>query len=582
MLLLVLTILIPGLLSVELCGRQNVNVPSSYSRQLWGSAHTWAFEGKVTGVRYKDGTPVTVEEVRKYIQSAIQQWCRAANQEGERVHCEEAKDYFSADIKVLFFPYNGSLGQSGAGYVWVADSGHAWPARLETTILHEMGHVFIGSGHHGDGVLSYNIGSGHPSLVCTSLGQDEQKWTLELYNPRINFRVGNVFGNESRGGRILIDGTESIIPSDPGFVQIDSNRASSFPHTVVAVGRQSAGGFLQEFDSWNGDNSRRSLTIEIDTFQNARYYAQFRNIYNLRLENDFAGRGNGGFIRIDNMLRSLPNAAFEVVHGNDVSVEAPDQVYELLRYAFLRWSDGGKANPYVLRAVSHVNIKAHYIVTGALPPPGVGALNNVGASACVVWSQHSSADVTMYRVWRRLKQKTGSLSVAECVATLDRSATSWTDSRYLITPGFTDDLVSYGVQSFHAPTSTYSEIEFTQVFAKRTSDDLTVAPGQSPDATPSDYSVSHYPDPVRSSAKIVCGLHLEALVSLEVYDVTGKKMITLVEDRWPAGYHTVVWNGRDERGMPVSAGVYFYRLRARPVSGGQPGVITVSKKTIKL
>jgi hypothetical protein len=188
----------------------------------------------------------------------------------------------------------------------------------------------------------------------------------------------------------------------------------------------------------------------------------------------------------------------------------------------------------------------------------------------------------MYRVWRRLKQKTGSLSVAECVATLDRSATSWTDSRYLITPGFTDDLVSYGVQSFHAPTSTYSEIEFTQVFAKRTSDDLTVAPGQSPDATPSDYSVSHYPDPVRSSAKIVCGLHLEALVSLEVYDVTGKKMITLVEDRWPAGYHTVVWNGRDERGMPVSAGVYFYRLRARPVSGGQPGVITVSKKIIKL
>ncbi|MBF8295475.1 MAG: Ig domain protein group 2 domain protein, partial [Bacteroidetes bacterium] len=147
---------------------------------------------------------------------------------------------------------------------------------------------------------------------------------------------------------------------------------------------------------------------------------------------------------------------------------------------------------------------------------------------------------------------------------------------------FTDDLVSYGVQSFHAPTSTYSEIEFTQVFAKRTGDDLTSAPGQFLDPTPSDYSVSHYPDPVRSSANIVCALHCEALVTLEVYDVTGRKMITLVEDHWPAGYHTVAWNGRDERGNPVSAGVYFYRLLARPVSGGQPGVITVTKKMIKL
>jgi flagellar hook assembly protein FlgD len=36
---------------------------------------------------------------------------------------------------------------------------------------------------------------------------------------------------------------------------------------------------------------------------------------------------------------------------------------------------------------------------------------------------------------------------------------------------------------------------------------------------------------------------------------------TLVDRRLPAGEHAVTWQGRNDRGEPVSSGIYFYRLR---------------------
>ena len=52
-----------------------------------------------------------------------------------------------------------------------------------------------------------------------------------------------------------------------------------------------------------------------------------------------------------------------------------------------------------------------------------------------------------------------------------------------------------------------------------------------------------------------------AHVSLKVYNLTGQRVRTLVDELRPEGYHPdVVWNGRDDNGMPVSSGIYFYKL----------------------
>jgi subtilisin-like proprotein convertase family protein len=49
---------------------------------------------------------------------------------------------------------------------------------------------------------------------------------------------------------------------------------------------------------------------------------------------------------------------------------------------------------------------------------------------------------------------------------------------------------------------------------------------------------------------------------LEIFDVSGRRVRTLVDRALPAGPHTAAWDGRDASGQPVAAGIYFVRLAA--------------------
>jgi len=61
-------------------------------------------------------------------------------------------------------------------------------------------------------------------------------------------------------------------------------------------------------------------------------------------------------------------------------------------------------------------------------------------------------------------------------------------------------------------------------------------------------------------ARIVFGLPSSSQVNLDVYDVSGRLVETLVSGRRAEGYHTIDWNGEGVSGSPVSPGVYFVRL----------------------
>jgi len=51
-------------------------------------------------------------------------------------------------------------------------------------------------------------------------------------------------------------------------------------------------------------------------------------------------------------------------------------------------------------------------------------------------------------------------------------------------------------------------------------------------------------------------------VNITVYNIRGQVVKTLVNDYFPAGRHSVEWNGTDNRGRTVSSGIYFYRMTA--------------------
>ena len=53
-----------------------------------------------------------------------------------------------------------------------------------------------------------------------------------------------------------------------------------------------------------------------------------------------------------------------------------------------------------------------------------------------------------------------------------------------------------------------------------------------------------------------------AHATVDVFDLTGRRVKTLLDESVPAGYRTVSWNGTNGQGATVTSGVYFVRLRA--------------------
>ena len=72
-----------------------------------------------------------------------------------------------------------------------------------------------------------------------------------------------------------------------------------------------------------------------------------------------------------------------------------------------------------------------------------------------------------------------------------------------------------------------------------------------------------WPNPFNASTKIRYSLAGSFPTTLEVFDVLGRQVQTLVDEFQPAGIHEVIWDGTDAHGRSVASGMYFYRLRAR-------------------
>jgi len=72
---------------------------------------------------------------------------------------------------------------------------------------------------------------------------------------------------------------------------------------------------------------------------------------------------------------------------------------------------------------------------------------------------------------------------------------------------------------------------------------------------------------------IMFGIGAAADVRLEVLDIAGRDVTTLIQGRFPPGEHVARWDGRDGANRPVAAGVYFLRLRAGGETRGTKVVI---------
>ena len=87
--------------------------------------------------------------------------------------------------------------------------------------------------------------------------------------------------------------------------------------------------------------------------------------------------------------------------------------------------------------------------------------------------------------------------------------------------------------------------------------------GQLGELLPKSFALhQNYPNPFNPTTTIRFDLPIEAYVRLDVFNILGQKVTTLLDQPMQPGYHSVAWNGDDGDGRTVASGVYFYRLAA--------------------
>jgi hypothetical protein len=182
----------------------------------------------------------------------------------------------------------------------------------------------------------------------------------------------------------------------------------------------------------------------------------------------------------------------------------------------------------------------------AMPMALAGDQSIIPEGLELTWDPNTEADLAGYRVYRGLTDDftpgPGNLLDSPSDTTTFDDGWTW-DSGYYYKVSAVD---------IHGNESPYALLG---------PDEIT---GEDPPAVPlADYLSQNFPNPFNPVTSISFGLKEPGHVKLRIYDVSGRLVRVLVDERRDAGRYTEVWDGLDNKSATVSSGVYFYSLSAR-------------------
>jgi flagellar hook assembly protein FlgD len=74
----------------------------------------------------------------------------------------------------------------------------------------------------------------------------------------------------------------------------------------------------------------------------------------------------------------------------------------------------------------------------------------------------------------------------------------------------------------------------------------------------------NYPNPFNPTTEISFYLYESGHARLDIYNVAGQRVRTLVDEDLPSGRHVYEWDSHNDKGQRVASGIYLYRV----ISGG--------------
>ncbi|MFH0990340.1 MAG: hypothetical protein V1799_10045 [bacterium] len=248
-------------------------------------------------------------------------------------------------------------------------SGDPYLYDLQTTILHEFGHLFyVTIGNLDFPSIMYPASRGQTLYLTTT----DKANTRNIHNPIYAITLNNSFND----GYMIVDGTTRSIPSggyEPGW------RWNKFPVSVQAIDDQQQSGYTMKFDNWSTPgNLITSMGISIPSVAGT-YQANFSEEYDVTVENDFSG----GQISVSQSTIVSPSLHNKVRYRNGIAVSAisPQQV-DGIQYSFIDWQKNGNTistnmSNNTFLPTGNDTYTARFSRT-PLPPQNVTAVANVG------------------------------------------------------------------------------------------------------------------------------------------------------------------------------------------------------------
>ncbi|MBI9031046.1 T9SS type A sorting domain-containing protein, partial [bacterium] len=80
--------------------------------------------------------------------------------------------------------------------------------------------------------------------------------------------------------------------------------------------------------------------------------------------------------------------------------------------------------------------------------------------------------------------------------------------------------------------------------------------------TPVTLNAINYPNPFNPETTISYDISKSGHVTVEIYNIKGQKVKSLLQENQEAGQHSVIWKGDNNEGKRVSSGSYFYRVKS--------------------
>ncbi len=192
---------------------------------------------------------------------------------------------------------------------------------------------------------------------------------------------------------------------------------------------------------------------------------------------------------------------------------------------------------------------AGYSVDNIVPGvPGFLTLLSTGEDGVeIAWDASMADDFQYFEVYRSTTSDLADASVFTSVA-----------------PVFVDEDVTVGQTYYYAVSAVDANGNVSENTNIVTTSIVSV---DDIDVMPTAYGLSqNFPNPFNPTTSIEFALPQASDVTLEIYNLLGQKVRTLVNGYTPAGYITTNWDGLDQNGKELSSGTYIYRLETADMS----------------